>query len=60
MGLDESEMNRFSHVMQPGLNYKEMRHLWSICVSFLGVLPIAWHPGPKQTQPHGRLPSLRQ
>lgn len=61
MGLDESKMNRFSCVMQPGLNYKEMRHiyLWSTCVSFLGVL-MAWHPSPKQTQPHGRSPSLRQ
>lgn len=47
MGLDESKMNRFSHVMQPGLNYREMRHiyLWSICILFLGV-PIAWHPSP--------------
>lgn len=41
MGLDEPKMNKFSSIMQPGLNYKEMRcvSLWSVL--FLGV-PIAW------------------
>lgn len=42
MGLDESKMNRFSCVMQPGLKYKE-------AVSHLLVCPLPGIQALKQT-----------